>query len=169
MAFGLALKWLLLGRVKPGRHALWSCWASRWDYFYMAWDAWARRPLAAIEGTLLLGFVLRLTGMRIGRRVILGRGCAQVVDPDMLTLEDDSTVHALFQAHTFEDRLLKIDRVHIGRGATVGEGAVVFYGATIGEGARVEPHGVVMKHEHLTPGLTYVGCPTEAVAGSASP
>ena len=174
VALSVALKWLLLGRVKPGRHALWSCWASRWDFFYMAWDVWARRALAVLEGTLLLGFVLRATGMRIGRRVVLGRGCSQVVDPDMLTIEDDATVHALFQAHSFEDRVLKMDRVHIGRGASVGEGAVIFYGATIGDGAYVAPHSVVMKHEHLAPGRSYVGCPTEAeaapdaVAGTAA-
>jgi acetyltransferase-like isoleucine patch superfamily enzyme len=80
----------------------------------------------------------------------------------MLTIDDDATVHALFQAHSFEDLVLKMDRVHIGRGSSVGEGAVVFYGATIGEGAYVAPHGVVMKHEHLVPGRSYVGCPTEA-------
>ena len=27
----LALKWLLLGRVRPGRHGLWSCWCCRWE------------------------------------------------------------------------------------------------------------------------------------------
>jgi len=156
----LALKWCLLGRVKPGQHPLWSCWCSRWDFLYVAWGMYARAGLSALEGTLLLTWFLRLAGMRIGRRVVLGTGFAQVVDPDMLTFEDDATVSALFQAHTFEDRVLKIDRVLIRRAATVGSGAVLLYGADIGEGTRVAPNSVVMKRERLLPGRSYAGCPT---------
>ena len=50
----LLMKWLLLGRVRPGTHALWSCWCSRWDFLYVAWGMWASVPLAFLEGPLLL-------------------------------------------------------------------------------------------------------------------
>jgi carbonic anhydrase/acetyltransferase-like protein (isoleucine patch superfamily) len=36
---------------------------------------------------------------------------------------------------------------------------VLFFGADIGAGARVAPHGVVMKHERLPAGGSYVGSP----------
>jgi acetyltransferase-like isoleucine patch superfamily enzyme len=72
-------------------------------------------------------------------------------------------VDCLFQAHTFEDRVLKMDRIAIRKGATVGSGAVLLYGADIGAGARVAPHSVVLKHEHLQPGLRYAGFPTRPV------
>jgi non-ribosomal peptide synthetase-like protein len=156
----LALKWLLLGRVKPGTHPLWSSWVSRWDFHFVTWEVYAHGALTALEGTLWLNWYLRLMGVRIGRGVVLGGGYAHVVDPDMLTFEDGSTVCGQFQAHTFEDRVLKIDRVRIGRGATVGTSAVLLYGADVGDGASVGPHSVVMKHERLTPGQTYVGHPT---------
>ena len=159
----LVLKWLLLGRVRPGQHALWSCWASRWDFHYVVWNLYGRGLLAALEGTLFLPWFLRAMGMRIGRGVVLGEGFAQVVDPDMLTLEDGATVHALFQAHSFEDRVLKIDRVRVGKGATVGRGTVLLYGADIGEQAHVAPHGVVMKREVLQPFRSYSGAPTAEV------
>lgn len=160
----LALKWLLLGRVQPGQHPLWSCWCSRWDFFYVAWNQWARAALAQLEGTLWLNAYLRLMGMRIGRRVVLGPGFAQVVDPDMLTFEDEATVSSDLQAHTFEDRVLKIDRVRVGRGATIGSHTVVFYGADVGDDALVAPHGIVMKRDVLEPDRIYVGSPTRAVA-----
>ena len=102
-------------------------------------------------------------GMKIGRRVVLGSGFAHVVDPDMLHFEDDATVSCQFQAHTFEDRVLKIDHVWIRRGATVGNNAVLLYGADIGAGARVAPHSVVMKRESLLAGRSYAGCPTRPV------
>jgi non-ribosomal peptide synthetase-like protein len=159
----LGLKWLLLGRVKPGVHPLWSCWCSRWDFLYVAWAIYARAGLGALENSLLLTWYLRAMGMHIGRRVVLGSGFAQVVDPDMLHFEDGATVACLFQAHTFEDRVLKIDRVDIRAGATVASGALLLYGADIGEGAQVAPHSVVLKRERLLPGLHYEGFPTRAV------
>jgi non-ribosomal peptide synthetase-like protein len=160
----VVLKWGLLGRVRPGQHAFWSCWCGRWDLLYVAWSYWARRTLAPLEGTLLLNWFLRLTGMRIGRHVVLDFGMSQVVDPDMLTFEDEATVACHFQAHSFEDRILKIGRIRIGRRATVGDNAVVFYGADVGPCAQVEPHSVVMKHDVLEAHGRYVGCPTRPVA-----
>jgi non-ribosomal peptide synthetase-like protein len=159
----LALKWTLLGRVRPGTHPLWSCWCSRWDFLYVTWAVYARAALSALEGTLLLTWYLRAMGMRVGRRVVLGAGFAQVVDPDMLTFEDGATVSCQFQAHTFEDRVLKIDHVRIRRDATVGSGAVLLYGADIGARTIVTPHSVVMKRESLLADHSYAGCPTRPI------
>jgi non-ribosomal peptide synthetase-like protein len=164
----LAMKWILVGRVRPGTHPLWSCWCSRWDFLYVAWGMWAAVPLSFVEGTLLLVGYLRAMGCRIGKRALLGPGFAHVVDPDMLRFGDDVTVQALFQAHTFEDRVLKVDHVDIGDGATVGANAVLLYGAEVGAGAVVEPHSVVMKRERLLPAIRYEGVPTQptgAVSG----
>src|SRR5262249_7457685 len=130
---------------------------------------YARGLLASLEGTLWLSMYLRAAGMQIGRRVVLGAGFSQVVDPDMLTFEDDATVDCQFQAHTFEDRVLKIDQVRIRRGATVASAAVLLYGAEIGEGALVAPHSVVLKRERLQAGKSYAGCPVTCTApGTAS-
>ena len=155
----IAMKWILLGRVRRGQHALWSCWSSRWDFLFMAWSFYARGILNRLEGTLLLNCFLRATGMHIGKRVVLGRGFTQVVDPDMLTFGDDATVDCNFQAHSFEDRVLKIGPIHIANSASVGHHAVLFYGAQIEAGAWVMPHSVVMKNQRIEADSTYLGCP----------
>ena len=157
------LKWVLIGRVKPGQHALWSCWCSRWDFVYVAWQRYARLLLQHLEGTFLLMAYLRLMGLKIGRRAVLGPHFAQVVDPDMIEVGDGATVNALFQAHTFEDRVLKVGPVRIGKGATIAARTVPLYGAVIGENAHVGAHSVIMKHEHLRPGLSYQGVPVRVV------
>lgn len=163
----LALKWLLIGRVKPGQHALWSCWCSRWDFVYVAWARYATRFLRRLEGTFLLPHYLRAMGLRLGKRVVLGPQFAQVVDPDMIEIGDDATVTAMFQAHTFEDRVLKVDKVRIGARATVSPGVVPLYGARVGEGAHVGAHSVIMKQEHLLPGVCYQGVPTRVTGRAA--
>ncbi|MFD2420735.1 non-ribosomal peptide synthetase [Amycolatopsis pigmentata] len=167
--FVLALKWGLLGRVRPGTHPLWSCWCSRWDFLYVAWGFIAGRALATLEGTLLLAVYLRRTGMKIGSRVVFSEGFAQIVDPDMLEIADGATVSAMFQAHTFEDRVLKIAPVRVGAGSTLGHATVPLYGAEIGENTVVAPHSVVMKQERLLPDRRYEGAPTRALDGSARP
>ncbi len=164
-AIVVVTKWFLLGKVQPAMHPLWSSWASRWDLMCLAWHICAGPLVSQLDGTLLLNLLLRVTGVNIGRRVVLGTGFAEdLPDPDMLTFEDGATVDCLFQAHTFEDRVLKMDRIAIRRGATVGSNAVLLYGADIGENTRVAPHSVVLKHEHLHAGLSYAGFPTRPVA-----
>jgi acetyltransferase-like isoleucine patch superfamily enzyme len=154
------MKWALLGRVKPGRHPLWSCWCGRWDFLYVAWAQLARPALSMLEGTLMLTWYLRAMGASIGKRVVLGPGHAQMVDPDMLHFADNSTVQALFQAHTFEDRILKIDHVRIGAGATIGRSSVMMNGSEAGAATYVAPHAVVMKQAGLKAGRSYEGAPT---------
>jgi len=61
---------------------------------------------------------------------------------------------------TSEDRMLKIDRVSIGKRATVASAVVLLYGAEIGDEASVAAHSVVMKREKLMAGRAYVGYPT---------
>lgn len=163
----LALKWALVGRVKPGQHPLWSCWCSRWDFVYVAWARWATRILRRLDGTFLLPPYLRAMGLKIGRRAVLGPEFAQVVDPDMIEIGDGATVSAMFQAHTFEDRVLKVGKVRICAGATVSQGTVPLYGAVVGAGCHVGPHSVIMKHEHLLPGLRYQGVPSRVLGVEA--
>ncbi|WP_428334558.1 amino acid adenylation domain-containing protein [Novosphingobium sp.] len=159
----LVLKWVLIGRVKPGQHALWSCWCSRWDYVFVAWARYAASILRQLEGTFLLPVYLRAMGLKIGRRAVLGPQFAQVVDPDMIHIGDGATVSAMFQAHTFEDRVLKVDCVHIGAGATMARGTVPLYGAVIDDRTHVGANSVVMKREHLLPGLRYQGVPSHVL------
>ena len=159
----ITLKWALLGRTRPGQHPFWSGWCARWDLLIVAWGSWAHSAIGLFEGTLIVNAFLRLTGVRIGKRVMLGSGSSQVVDPDMLIFEDDATITCHFQAHSFEDRVMKMDTIRFGRGSTAADGALVFYGANIGEGSNVLPHGVVMKYENLPENRQYAGCPVQPV------
>ena len=165
----LLTKWLVLGPIREGRHAFWSCWCCRWDLLYEVWAAYAVPVLAAFEGTPFVSWWLRAMGCRIERGVVFGSSFLQVVDPDMLDVGDGATVSCHLQSHSFEDRVLKIAPVRIGAGADVGRGAVLLYGADVGERAEVAPNSVVMKREMLLPGMRYAGCPTRPVPAAEVP
>ena len=168
-ALTLAVKWTLLGRMREARHALWSCWCSRWDFLFEVWSAYARPVIETLEGTPFVAWWLRAMGARVGRRVVLGTSLAQLVDPDMLEIGDDATVSCHLQLHSFEDRVLKLGRSRFGAGSTVAAGSLVLYGAEIGPGARVSESSVVMKHERLLAGQDYEGAPTRPAEPAAEP
>ena len=62
--------------------------------------------------------------------------------------------------------MLKIDKVTIGPGATLGHGTVPLYGALVGAGTHVTTNSVIMKEETLLPNKTYTGAPCRAVGPS---
>ena len=158
----ILLKWILLGRMKKGQHVFWSSWCWRWDFCNASRRVWVEPILKTFKGTLILNAILRLFGVNIGKRVFLGPNVRMIDDPDLLNFEDDSTVTCQFQAHSFEDRVLKNAPLHIRREATVTDGVVVMYGADVGEGAVVGANSVVMKREVLMPRKYYIGCPTRS-------
>jgi hypothetical protein len=79
----------------------------------------------------------------------------------MLHFEDGATVSGIFQAHTFEDRVLKIAPLHLRKDSTLAAGALMFYGADLGQSCHVEPQSVVMKEEHLSAHTRYAGSPCQ--------
>jgi non-ribosomal peptide synthetase-like protein len=155
----LGLKWGLLGRVKDGQHALYSCWTSRWDFLSVASEFIATRPMASFEGTLLLNVYLRLMGVKIGKRVLLADGYSHFVDHDMIEIGDYATVGAMYQAHTFEDRMLKIGHIKLGNYSTLGNNTVPLYLSDVGEHTFVAPASVIMKGEVLPSWTSWDGNP----------
>lgn len=155
----VAFKWMLLGRVRPGIRGFWSGWTCRWEFQYMAWEIWSPALMKDLENTLLWNWVLRLLGARIGTGVVVATGAAELVDPDQIQYDDHATVAGLIQAHTFEDRLLKVDRVRVGRGATLGEHALLMAGASIGNQAIARPGALLLKGESIADHAMVAGSP----------
>ena len=153
----IVLKWVTYGSLKEGLHPWWSCWCYRWRFVYDCLVSWLT-ILDPLKGTLLHNFWLRLMGLKIGKRVFIGPDI-NIVDPDLLNFEDDTTVMCGFQAHTFEDRVLKNAPLYVRRGATVGSDVTLMYGADVKEGAWVGEHSVVIKREVVPARKYYIGFP----------
>lgn len=153
-------KWVLVGRVRPGTHALWSSFVWRnelADTFVEVLAApWFAR---AVLGTPLLNVWLRAMGARIGR----GVWCETywLPETDLVELGAGATVNSgsVVQTHLFHDRVLALDRVRLGRGSTLGPNSVILPAATLGRHATVGPVSLVMRGESVPDKTTWIGNP----------
>ncbi|WP_431247460.1 Pls/PosA family non-ribosomal peptide synthetase [Leifsonia xyli] len=159
-AVSTAAKWLLLGRLKPGEHPLWSSfiWRSEvsdtfTEMVAAPWFAWAA------AGTPALVWWLRSLGARIGSGVWIDS--YWLPEADLVTLGDASTVNrgCVVQTHLFHDRIMSMDQVTIERGGTLGPHSVILPAADIGPEATVGPASLVMRGESVPAGSRWSGNP----------
>lgn len=155
-----AAKWTLVGRIRPGRHPLWSAFVWRnelADTFVEVLAApWFARPTT---GSWMLNVWLRSMGARIGR----GVWCETywLPEADLVDLRDGATVNqgCVVQTHLFHDRMLRMDTVTLRAGATLGPDSVILPAATLGKHATVGPVSLVMRGETVPDRTRWTGNP----------
>ncbi|MDO5052227.1 MAG: amino acid adenylation protein, partial [Pseudoclavibacter sp.] len=153
-------KWLLIGRVRPGEHPLWSSFVWRTEvsdtFVEMLAAPWFA---ASAAGTPALAWWLRSLGARIGR----GVWCDSywLPEADLVTIEDGATVNrgCVVQTHLFHDRIMSVDAVRLERGATLGPHSVILPAGRIGADATVGPASLVMRGEAVPAGSRWSGNP----------
>ncbi|UQX87735.1 amino acid adenylation domain-containing protein [Jatrophihabitans telluris] len=155
-----AAKWLLVGRTRAVEYPLWSSFVWRnevVDTFVEVLAApWFAR---AATGTVVLNVWLRSLGSRIGRGVWLET--YWLPEADLIEIGDGATVNrgCVLQTHLFHDRILRMDTVMLGAGATMGPHGVILPGASIGAGGTVGPASLVMRGEAVPASTRWIGNP----------
>ncbi len=128
-------KWVLLGRIRPGRHPLWGAYYLRWWFVQTLVQS---VPLTRLGGTPLLPFVYRLFGVRIGKNVHIASNLLAAFD--VISIGDGASIDegASLLGYTVEDGELVIAPVSVGRRCLVGTRSVLCPGAAMEDGARLE-------------------------------
>ena len=91
-------------------------------------------------------FLLRLTGMKVGRGAAVGLDAQfDIFFPELIELGEDCVIGygATILAHEYLINEYRIGRVRIGRKAVVGANSTVLCGVNIGDGAMVGAGAVV--------------------------
>lgn len=153
-------KWLLVGRISAGEHALWSSFVWRNEvvdtFVEMVAAPWFA---GAAAGTPALSAWLRTLGARIGR----GVWCESywLPEADLVRLGDGATVNrgCVLQTHLFHDRVMSIGPVDLDHGATMGPHGVILPAASIGADATIGPASLVMRGEHVPARTRWAGNP----------
>lgn len=158
----LALKWLVMGTYTPGHHGLWSWWALRTEAMTtLYWGTAGKILLDAFRGTPMLPFALRLFGAKIGKGVFMDS--TDITEFDCVSIGDFASINATsnLQTHLFEDRVMKIGRIEIGRGVSIGALTTVLYDTRIGDYAELGVLTIVMKGEAIPPHTRWAGAPAQ--------
>ncbi len=143
-------KWLLMGRYKPTERPMWSWWALRTEAVGVMYSGLAGKVLLDhLRGTPFLPWVLWLFGARFGKGVYLDM--TDITEFDCVKVGDFVSINAMaaLQTHLYEDRVMKVGRVAIENGVTIGAASTVLYDTTVGDHARLGPLTVVMKGESI--------------------
>jgi non-ribosomal peptide synthetase-like protein len=156
----VAAKWLVVGRIRAGEFPLWSSFVWRnevADTFVETVAApWFAR---AASGTPAMNMWLRALGARIGR----GVWCETywLPEADLVTLGAGTTVSrgCVVQTHLFHDRIMRMDRVVLEPGATLGPHCVALPAARVGSGATVGPASLVVRGDEVPSSTRWQGNP----------
>ena len=128
------------------------------SYVFLYW-------VAPLLGTPFATSFFQLMGSRFGHSVYLDT--TEITEFDLAWVADHAVLNngCTIQTHLFEDRIMKMSTLRIGRYATVGTSSVVLYDSVIGPGATLKSLSLLMKGETLPANTRWQGIPCTYIPG----
>lgn len=158
--FTVLLKWIFVGRYKKTEMPMYSMkvWLSEGiTTIYEALPV--QFFLDFLRGTFWLPFFMRFLGVKIGKRVWLNT--TDITEFDMVSIGNETMLNEDCgpQTHLFEDRIMKIGSVKIGKQTTINSRTIILYDSEIGDSVNIDPLSLVMKGEVLSDNTSWYGSP----------
>jgi non-ribosomal peptide synthetase-like protein len=165
LLFPIALKWILIGRYKPGKHPLWGWFYFRW-WFVTTMEAAV--PVGYLTGTPLYNIYLRLMGAKIGKNAHLDGDDFAIYD--LLSIGDDSSINAdsTMLGYTVENGWLKIGRITVGRRCFVGARAALREETVMEDDSALEDLSLLRRGQTIPKGQTWSGSPARPIHAAAA-
>lgn len=131
--FGIAAKWIIIGRYKEGLYPMWGSYHTRWWLVQKIIDITGRGLFSQTDYTNTL--YLRLMGAKIGKNVKM-RGCS-TGEYDLLEIEDNAILERCTLRPFAGERntTMYLGKIRVGRNATVGMSSIVAPGTCVPDGA----------------------------------
>ena len=103
-------------------------------------------------------------GSKIGKRTYLETTC--LTEFDLIQIGDDVALNldCTIQTHLFEDRVMKMSKIIIGDGCTIGAASVVLYDSAMEPSSHLGDLSLLMKGESLPAGTMWEGTPARRSA-----
>jgi len=160
----ILVKWLTMGAYRPTVKPMWSWWALKTEAVaVMYWGMAGKVLLDHLRGTPMLPWVLMLFGCKFGKGVFMDT--TDITEFDCINVGDFCAINSLsaLQTHLYEDRVMKVGRVTLGTGVTVGSGSTVLYDTHCGDFSRVGQLTIIMKGEEIPAHSEWQGAPAVTV------
>ena len=160
----ILLKWVTVGQYKAEQKPMWTDKVWRSEAITTTYEALAVPFfLEYLKGTPFLPMILRLLGIKIGKRVYLNT--TDFTEYDMISIGDDTALNDDCgpQTHLFEDRVMKVGTVKIGARCSIGARTIILYDSEIEDDVKIEALSLVMKGEKLSANTEWTGSPVRAL------
>ncbi len=159
----VALKWLVIGRTKPGIYPLWG------SYYFRIWLMQRIVHLTAhkfLQGSPLMGIYLRALGAHVGRDAVIHEFEDGAID--LISVGDRASIGTKVRLGNVEviGNKVYVGRITIGADAHIGNGAVIGHDVRIGDGAMIGDLTALASGADIPSREVWSGSPA-AAAGAA--
>jgi non-ribosomal peptide synthetase-like protein len=161
LGVSVVLKWLLLGRIRPGVYPLWGWYFFR---FWLARSVIHAAPVHFLAGTPWVCLYYRLMGARIGRDVYFGassRGSNGLTTFDTVRVGDGTSIgmDVSLDGCWVEGGNLHIGPISIGRDCFVGNRCAIGAHTVMEDGAGLGDLSMLPDGAHVPAGKLWAGSP----------
>ena len=165
----VALKWILLGRLKPLTKPIWDVFIWKNDIVEFSYACFMVVYLVGMTaGTPFALWLHRLLGTKVGKRVFSDTSLFS--EFDLISIGDDVCLNSdvTLQTHLYEDRIFKVSHVTINSGCNVGVASIVLYNTLMEENATLGSLSLLMKGERLPANTEWAGIPAQSTLVTAN-
>ena len=158
LAQSIALKWLVIGRYKPGKYPVWGVYYLRW------WLVTRVQQLSGIElfsGTPVMSLYYRLMGARVGCNCIIDTAACAIYD--LVTIGEDTCIGSETQilGYRIEDGMLIIGTIEIGRRCYIGIHSALGLNTRMDDDALLDDLSLLPDGETMAAGESRRGSPAQ--------
>jgi non-ribosomal peptide synthetase-like protein len=159
MALSVAVKWLVIGRFKPGAYPLWGTYYLRW-WIVRRFQIMAFPGLAA--GTPILPLYLRAMGAKVGKGCTIDT--SQVGIFDLLSIGDETSIGVETQllGYRVEDGHLRVGSIDVGRRCFIGIHSALGIDVRMGDDGRLDDLSLLPDGGFMSRGESRRGSPAAA-------
>ncbi len=159
LLLSLGVKWLVIGRFRPGRYPLWGFYYFRW-WLVMRVQRLSGAALFALSGTPLMNVYYRLMGASVGPGCIIDT--AQCAIFDLVTIGEDTSIGHETQllGYRVEGGELVLGRIEIGKRCLIGIHSTLGLNTRMGDDCRLDDLSVLEDGEVMAPGEARRGSPS---------
>ena len=156
----VALKWLVIGRTKPGVYPLWGA------YYFRIWLMQRLVQLTAhkfFQASPLMRIYLSCLGAKVGRDAIIHDFEEGAID--LVTIGARASVGAKGKLANVEviGNQIHVGRIIIGEDARIGNACVIGYDVTIGDGAEIGDLTAIAAGTTIDPYERWDGSPARRI------
>lgn len=155
--FSILVKWLLLGKIKPGRHKLWGLYYLRW------WIVNQIQDFVSVDllvGSVFINVYCRLMGAKVGKNCYIGTDLIRAFD--LFRIGDNSSLAAdvIALGYKVEGGFLEIGSITVGKNCTVAADAVLSINTTLNDGSKLNEHSLLSEGKTLLENENHNGSPS---------